>query len=72
MIYAVTGWFEMSAITDKTGTNVVNAAELLWFTRWNNTRIVYETRVIYDYTRLRIGLDSIIFGVFEKQETMLF
>ena len=48
MIYAVTGWFEMSAITNKTVTNVANAEELLWFTRLKNTRIVYETIVMYD------------------------
>ena len=30
---------------------------------WHNTRIVYGTRVMYDYTRLVLGLDSISLNV---------
>ena len=30
---------------------------------WQNTRIVYGTRVMYDYNRLSLGLDSISLNV---------
>ena len=30
---------------------------------WQNTRIVYGTRVLYDYTRLSLGLESISLNV---------
>ena len=31
--------------------------------KWHNTRIVYGTRVLYDYNRLSLGLDSISLNV---------
>ena len=45
---------------------------------WQNTRIVYGTRVLYDYTRLSLGLDSISLNVrrrwklFIQMKTILF
>ena len=45
---------------------------------WQNTRIVYGTRVLYDQTRLGLGLESISLNVqrtrklFIQMKTMLF
>ena len=46
----------------------------LWFleTIWQNTRIVHGTRVMYDYNRLMIGLDSISLECSKNRKTMLF
>ena len=35
-------------------------------------RIVYGTRVLYDYTRLNLGQDLISFNIFEEDENGLF
>ena len=39
---------------------------------WHNTKIFYGTRVLYDSTRLRIGIGSISLECSKDRKTMLF
>ena len=56
---------------------IINKVEFSWHPYyikpfWQTTRIVYGKWVLYDWTRLRIGLDSISLESLKNRETMLF